>query len=154
MRISAQISLLFLLGAPGFTPNPANATAYRWVDENGVTVYSQSPPPSGDAVAIQKQPAPSAADAQRARERLRTQLEDAQDKKDDHKRIAAEEKETDQARQQREDSCRAARKNLEGFENLGRRMVKTTDGEYLRLSEDQVAAQISKARNEIEESCR
>lgn len=42
------IALLALLAAAG-----AQAEVYKWVDEDGVTHYSQQPPPGGDARVIQ-----------------------------------------------------------------------------------------------------
>lgn len=74
-----------------------NAGMYRWVAENGVTVYSQTPPQYGEAVSIKKQTGPSAEETARARERLRGQVEQSFDAKEDAKQ--AQEKEANLAAQ-------------------------------------------------------
>jgi hypothetical protein len=129
------------------------AAMYRWVDENGVTVYSQSPPPSGDAVELQGQPAPSAETTDAARERLRDQL--TQDFDDEEARSEAEAEKAKQAADEalREENCAAARENLEKFQNLGPRRVLMPDGKTLRLSEDEVQAQITKAQGQVKTFC-
>ncbi|MCE9854304.1 DUF4124 domain-containing protein [Shewanella chilikensis] len=51
IRISLFMALLALLGA-----NAASATPiYTWVDENGVTHYSQEPPPQRQATELDSQ---------------------------------------------------------------------------------------------------
>lgn len=135
---------------------PATPAMYRWVDENGVTVYSQSPPPSGDAVKLKKQRAPGADDAAPTREQLQDRRRQALDEPE--ARNEAEAGRTQQAKRaedelQRAANCAAARANLETLQNLGRRMIRTPDGRVLRLSEDQVRTQIEKSQMQIEELC-
>lgn len=126
---------------------------YRWVDENGVTVYSQTPPPSGDAVKLKKQHAPSTEAANAARERLRKQREQAFDADQARKEAEAEQAKQAADDAQRAKNCSGARANLEMFRNLGRRMIRTPDGKIQRLSEEEVKMQIDKARGQIEAHC-
>lgn len=132
---------------------PSSARVYRWVDENGVTVYSQTPPPSGDWDGVKTQPAPTAADHEAARERLKTQIEESFDTEQDKKQAAEEQAKKAEKEAKRAESCKAARQNLETLQNLGTRMVRTPDGRYLRLSEEEVAAKIDEAQRQIEEYC-
>lgn len=134
-------------------PTSAHATMYRWTDENGVTVYSQSPPPSGDAVRLKKQRAPSTETTKAAQEHLRLQREQAFDEEEARKKADAEraKKETEQA--QRAENCTAAQENLAKFQNLGPRMIQTADGRFLRLSEDEIETQITKAQGQIDANC-
>jgi hypothetical protein len=130
---------------------------YRWVGENGVTVYSQTPPPSGNAVQIKKQPSPSADDASAARDRTKKRREQAFD--EGEARQEAEAAQAQQVKKAEDDgrraaNCEAAQANLEKIQNLGRRRVRTPDGTVLRLSEEQVRTQIEKARMQIEDYCK
>lgn len=132
---------------------PASSGVYRWVDENGVTVYSQNAPPAGEAVRIRPQPGPSPADQAAAEERLKAQLEQAMDVEEERRRVEEEEaKEAEQAAA-KADACKAARTNLDTLQNLGNRMVRTADGRYLRLSEDEVAAKIKEAQTQVDDYC-
>ncbi len=133
---------------------PAHTAMYRWVDENGVTVYSQTPPPSSNAVKVKKERAPSDEDAAAASKRLEQQREQAFDEEEARKESKAEQETKARAESKRAANCEAARANLENFKNLGRRMVRTPDGSVLRLSEEQVEMEIEKTQMQIEEYCR
>lgn len=132
---------------------PVSAAMYRWVDENGVTVYSQTRPPAGEAVRIKPDPAPDPADAEAARQQLKGQLEQSFDAEEEKKQAAEERSRQKEADTLRAENCRAARHNLDMLQNLGRRAVRTPDGRFLRPSEDEVASMKEKARLDIEEYC-
>jgi hypothetical protein len=156
MHRRSCIRPIALLAAWACSLAGAQAGMYRWVDENGVTVYSQTAPPSGEAIPIRKQPGPSAEETAKARERLRGQVEQSFDAKEDAKQ--AQEKEADQAGQAKEsqhkkDNCQAARQNLQALENLGARMVRMPNGEYTRLPEDEVVKRKEEARAQVKEYC-
>ena len=136
------------------TCNPTGAATYRWVDENGVTVYSQSPPPSGDAVTLKKPPPASQKAADAARENLRLEREKAFDEEEDRKAAEAEKAKQAEEEAQGAANCAAARDNLEKFQNLGPRMIRTPDGRVLRLSEDEVQMQVTKALRQVETYCK
>jgi hypothetical protein len=127
---------------------------YRWVDEHGQTVYSQSPPPEGNAVRIKPRRGPSADEAKAAQERLQRQIESDFDARDERKRAVEERAKKNEAAKQRAEYCAAARKNLETLQDLGPRMVRMPDGEYKRLSENEVAAEIRKTEDEIAKHCK
>jgi hypothetical protein len=133
---------------------PVSADMYRWVDENGRTVYSQSPPPSGQAVKLKPAPSPPPEEVSAAQERLQRQIESASDAENNRKQGAEEQTKQADAAKRLADNCATARKNLETLENLGPRMVRMPDGEYRRLSEDEVAAEIGKTKAQIAEYCK
>jgi hypothetical protein len=144
-RITPIVALLLWAGA--------DAAMYKWIDETGQTVYSQTPPPSGDATQIEKAPAPDAAEAERRRQRLSEELERSYDQEMEEDQLRSEQEKTEGQRQARSKNCEAARKNLQTLESLGRRMVRTPEGNYLRLSEQERKAKIDKARADIEKFC-
>jgi len=131
----------------------AAAAMYRWVDENGVTVYSATPPPSGEAIELQQQSAPSADAVDAARERLQRQRERAFDEEEARKGAAAEQEKQEAEAKFRAENCAAARNNLKKLRDLGPRMLRTSDGRLLRLSEEEVQMQIEKTQGQIEDYC-
>ena len=152
--MSRSISRILLAFVTICTCGSAAPAMYRWVDENGVTVYSQTPPPSSDAVRLKKQRAPSIDATEAARERHQRQREQVFDELEARKDAEVEKAEQEAEKQRRESSCAAARKNLEAFRNLGPRMIQTPDGRFLRLSEQEVEAQIAKAQGQVNTYCK
>ncbi len=117
---------------------PASAQVYKWVDSSGVTHYSQTPPPAGDAKTIgvpQSSGAPSdtapvkpAADG---------------DAKPSNLTVFANEEE------RRKALCEQAKQELRTLEAPGQRVTrKTPDGEEVLLSGDErmVAVEAAKER--------
>jgi hypothetical protein len=140
---------------------PASAEMYQWVDSEGVTHFSQLPPP--DAAQAVRTPIPRATattlsggalvrqqeqqKVQQMRERdtaIREEQEEARKKaaKRDAKRDVTNEK-----------NCNAARHNYDVLEGLGRRRIRTQGGDYQRLTEEQRQQMIKEAEQMIERSC-
>jgi hypothetical protein len=152
--MSRKPVIILFWGAALLAVAPLRGAMYRWVDEHGQTVYSQSPPPPGNAVRIKPRLGPSADEAKAAQERLQRQIESNFDAREERKRVVEEQAKKDEATKQRAEYCAAARKNLETLQNLGPRMVRMPDGEYTRLSENEVAAEIRKTEDEIAKHCK
>ncbi len=131
-----------------------DAEMYRWVDRDGVTVYSQNPPPSGEAARIRKQPGPRAADAEAARKRLQQQLEREFDEREAKTEQAKKDAEERESAQRDSEACAAARRNLETLENLGARRAITPEGDAVFLSDKQRGDMMAKARDQIQKACR
>lgn len=148
MVIRTLLPLLLALAWTG----AAEARMYRWVDESGTTVYSQSPPASGDATEVKIHtptapprsstgPAaqtPPAAEAQPAAETPAG--EPTPEQIAESNRIKAE-------------NCTAARHNLEMYTNLGNRLIKTPDGLYKRLTEEERQQKIEESKAQVSEFC-
>lgn len=142
-----------VLAAPAALPAAA-AQLYRYVDENGVTVYSQTPPPGGEAAAITVDAAaPSAADAAAAREQLREEIERDFDARNEAARAAEEAAEQAAAAKARAENCEAARTNLATLTDLGARVLQMPDGSVTRISDEEREALMRKAEMEIEDLC-
>lgn len=137
----------------GLVPMLADAGVYRWVDENGVTVYSQWPAPAANAVRIERQSGPSEVEQAAAEERLQRQREQIQDATDQQRKAAEERAQAAAQDEQRAANCATARKNLATLGSLGPRMIRTPDGRYLRMTEEEVAQQIRTAQKQIDEYC-
>jgi len=129
------------------------AQTYKWVDQNGVVSYSQTPPPSAPVEIVDIQPPPEAdvSDGKEELKRLRQQSadnwEDLQQEKEAQRKAQA-------AEEIRKKNCTAARSNLEKLLNSSNRMMQTADGSYLRLTESERQQRIQTAREQIEANCK
>jgi hypothetical protein len=130
----------------------AQAAMYKWVDENGVTQYTQYPPPDRK-VDVVAPPPPPAEDPEGAQKKLESLLQ----KQDEQRKATAtaegEQAKADAEAKQREARCQSARKNLEVLTTGGRKRVVGPDGVATYLPEEDRQARIAEARKAIEESC-
>ena len=130
----------------------AAAETYRWVNEDGVVTYSQTPPPDAEAEVVKTRSAPSSDAAaekkrlQKLRQRLADSEEDRALKKAEKQRLAEESAVNDR-------NCEAARNNLSQLTALGNRLYKVGD-DYLRLTEEQRQQRMRDAREQIEKHCK
>lgn len=145
LRLAALIPVLL--------PAAVAADVYRWVDENGVTVYSQWPAPSAESVRVETPAGPSEAAQAAAEARFQQQREQLQDAAEARSAAAEERAQAAALAQQRAENCAKARQNLETLQNLGPRMVRKPNGSYLRMTQDEVAAEMRTAREQIDEYC-
>lgn len=138
-------SLLFSL-----TLVTASAATYKWVDESGNVVYSQTPPDSGPYEKIKtKKPSsftppskptpPQAEKAKKEIEAIEQQLE------------GELQQETAKIEQIRAENCKAARYNLEAYTVTPR--IRTETGEVVRLDDNERARLIQEAKDNIKEFC-
>jgi hypothetical protein len=139
---------------PLFGPTPALAEMYRWVDENGVTVYSQQPPSGRMATTIKPDAPPSAAEVQRATERIRGLVEQDADRAEDKARAAEEagKKSAEQAKSQ--SNCDALRQNLATLRTHGRGRLRTPDGKTIVLSGAELEQRIAETEEQIRKDCK
>jgi hypothetical protein len=131
------------------------AALYRWVDESGTTVYSQSPPPNGQAELIQEGPqgaTPEATGA--ARERLQRTIEADFDRREERKKAAAEKAKREKAEARRKRNCTAARQDLDALKAPGPRRVRYPDGTYRDLTSDEAKEQRDLTQQQVDEFCK
>jgi len=131
------------------------AQAYRWVDDQGNTVYSQQPPPDDRKVEVMAPPPPPAESPDEARQKLEGQIQqlDETEKKRGMEKQAAAKKQADA--NYRKQQCTNARMNLEAINNRPpQTLFQTGDEEYRRFTPDQRAAQIKQANETIRKYCR
>ena len=152
---SVSLVLVVLAGglAAAWMSAMAAAPLYRWTDENGVTVYSQQPPPGTEATRLTPAPGPSAEESQRAEERLRSLVEQDLDKREEAKRQEQESQEQAELQARRRANCEAARQNLATLESPQIDRVRTAAGEIQALSDETRALYLEEARKMIQENC-
>lgn len=142
--ILASSLLIFSLTATG--------AMYKWVDEDGVTQFTQTPP-TGQKAETLRPPPPPAEDPATAQQRLQKQLDDF-----DNRRLMEQEqgKETRLAEENkalRKKNCAAARNNLQVLQAGGNRSMTTETGEVIRPTEEDRTARIEKAQQAIKDNC-
>lgn len=143
------IRLLLPLLLVVFWTGAADARMYRWVDENGTTVYSQSPPPSGKATEIKVQTAtPTPPDNAPA-----TQAESETQAAPEKTASGPSKEQIEESNRIKKENCAAARKNLDIYTNLGNRLIRTPDGLYQRLTEEERQEKIKESQAQIDEFC-
>lgn len=147
IKTYALMAALTVLTCPG-----AYAAMYKWVDENGVTHYSQNPPPSGGAQEIAPPPPPASGAAD-----VQSDLE-ARIKKLDEER-AAREKQAEKDRQKAEDdairaeNCHKAQVALDILLSQPRVLITREDGTQERLTDEERQERIKQRRTQIDEFC-
>ncbi|MEW8625285.1 MAG: DUF4124 domain-containing protein [Candidatus Thiodiazotropha sp.] len=146
--MQSRILLILLL----LISTPISAETYRWVNEDGVVTYSQTPPPEGKSEVVKTYSAPSS-DAAAAKQRLQKLRQDLADREEDRAQKKAEKQEIEQSKKIRKENCKTARANLQTLRSLDNRLYKVGD-EYLRLTEPQKQERIQQAQKQIEEYCK
>ena len=134
-------------------PTILYADTYKWINEDGVTTYSQTPPKGVKAERVKVYGAKSSDSEQSSKSRvnqLRQKLADS-----------AEDLELEKQRQQKDTedhalkqkNCEAARQNLHSLEILGSRRYEI-DGEYRRLSDEERQKLMQKEREHVKANCK
>ena len=131
------LTVSFWLGA-------AQAKTYKWVDADGITIYSQTPPLSGEASEI-KPPPPVPSNPK---------PETEQSKPAPAAKVKQRKEDMAVSESIRKQNCASAKHNFQLYESLAGRLMKTPDGLYKRLSEEERQEKVEAARNQIKEFCK
>jgi hypothetical protein len=145
VKYAIFVILLFSL------PTLLQAETYKWVNEDGVVTYSQTPPPDGNADKIDiksgaKEPGPS---SKEKLDELRQRMADHDEDRQEAKQKAEEKKSLQEMKKK---NCEIARSNLQKLQGLGQRLYKK-DGEYKRLSEEDRQSLMKQAQEQIKADC-
>jgi len=129
----------------------AHAAFYKWVDANGVTQYSQSPPPSGQYKEMRSSLPPGDSSA----ERQSAETSPPPQNHATEPTPAAPPDDQELARQQaaREQNCQLAKQRLSQLENHPRIRYKAADGSVRVMSEEEKQAKLMETRNMMNEMC-
>jgi len=131
----------------------AHAAFYKWVDANGVTQYSQSPPPSGHYQEMRSPSPPPAGDTNA--EQQKVEASPPTQGSASARAAAAPPDAKRQAKQamEQERYCQRARQNLATLENHARLRYKSEDGSLRIMSDEEKQARITETRKMIDETC-
>jgi hypothetical protein len=128
------------------------AEMYRWVNEDGVTVYSQLPPPDHRQADVVKPPPPPPTGAETLPS-VDDQLKQIQEQKAARQKVKSRQAELREWHAKRQANCDAARRNLQVLQGPTRRLVATPGADYERLTEERRQEMIQEAKDQIEEFC-
>ena len=131
-------------------PLSAQARMYKWVDENGQTIYSQTPPVGQAAETIKAAPPPPPSSNQQPVNDIVQRAADLQEDRQLAKQKASKQK---TAKQQDKANCEVARHNLAGLNGPPNRLYRL-NGEYVRLTPEQRAKEIEEMKKLKKESCK
>ncbi len=136
-----------------FSTIPAWSTIYRWVDDNGQVVYSQTPPPPGREARTVAPPPPPAESPEAARQRLQKQLEtlDALDEK--RRKAKEEEQKKAQEARKKAEICQRARGNLEVLTKRPPNTLFKVGDEYKRFTPEERDKKIEQMKKLIRQTC-
>lgn len=140
-------SLLLLAAQPG------QAKTYKWVDENGVTQYTQTPPPKGDFDKVKAPPKPAITP-----EEAKRQLQDKVDAYDERRTEAAKSRDEANKKKAEDDKkaadCDKAKQNLAYFESKPRIKYTDKDGNAVLMPEDDRQKKMQELRDNIKKHCK
>jgi len=129
----------------------ASATLYKYVDKDGKTVYSDTPPPSADAKPIHVTPsAGNGGPASKPANVLEKELEKGR------ALAKAREKKTEAAEQKAklaEQRCEQARAIYRTYEDGGKLLKYNDKGEREFLSDEEIEAKRVSTKKEMDEAC-
>ena len=151
-RISRRILQTALLGL-GLAASLAYAAAYKWVDEQGVTHFSQFPPTGRQVETIATPKSPPADNAPTSPSPAAEPAAKAPDQPpaDGTPKTEAEAKQ--QLAAVRQENCRRARANLNTLTTGGRLRYTDAEGTVRYLSDEERAQRVEEAQKQIEQYC-
>lgn len=146
IRTGPLLGILLILA-----PLSAHAVFYKWVDENGITQYTQSPPPSGHYQTLSS-PAPAVSTSEQQPAAAPSPRQDsasapATTPPPDDPQLQAKHQ------QQRQQNCRLARQRLTQLENHARIRYTAADGSVRVMGEEEKQAKLVETRKMIQEMC-
>ena len=161
---ASWIFLALLLAA-----GPAGAQLYRWVDKDGKVRYGDTPPAGAKTSSIKAPPpgpvtpaaeakdAKGAKDGKGAKKGPLTAAEKDQEfrqRREDAQKAAEKEDEESRTKAARADSCDRAKEQLRTMQSGERIARSSSSGERYFLDESQVAQEVAKAQQTMQQACK
>lgn len=128
-----------------------SAEVYKWVDENGNTHYSQSPPTS-DAE-VKKIDIDTKHDTTAAQEQVSKQTEKADALREERITKAEEKAKLEAEKKARQEKCIEAKKALDSYQTNIRLLMKENSGNVRKLTEEERQEMIEKGKLDVSEYC-
>jgi len=143
MKLPQFLLLLLFAGS-------ASAAMYKWVDEDGNTHYTQSPPP-GDIQAETIGPPPEV-DTKQAVKQLQEQEKKLEEFEKQRQETAEEQRKKEEEIARKKANCELGRKRLASYTEPRVKFVQP-DGTRVRATEEERQEQIKKSQEMIDEFC-
>lgn len=152
INIYPYIYRVLLLTSSVIMCNLASAEMYKWVDADGNTHYTQSPP-MGDVSVETIKPPPSRVDTEAAKKAIEMQKKTLDKIRDD--RISAEEEKEKKEEEilAKQQKCKQAKKRLTSYQQRPRVSIENPDGTTRIMSEDERQSEINISKDNIKTFC-
>jgi hypothetical protein len=160
------VKISWMILAMLFATGTATAQMYKWVDKDGKVRYGDTPPPGSKVTSIkaprtgESAPAPAVAGAAKDKDAKKGPLTPAEQEQEYRKRRQEEEKAGKKAEQERQaataknEGCERSKEYLSTLQS-GQRIARTNpSGERYYMDENQVAQEIAKAQQSIQQACK
>jgi len=125
---------------------------YKWVDEEGVTHYSQQPPLSGDAARVGVDSPPDE-ELERERQEMEATGERLKARREERREAERQAQTNASEREQREQRCSDLRSSLSKLTENRPLLVPDGEGNVRRLPEEERQERVAERRRQIEEEC-
>jgi hypothetical protein len=151
MRLLALTRPLLLLSAICLYSSASIAEMYKWVDADGNTNYTQSPPPAGTEAKTLKPP--PTIDPEHAKSQLENRKKILQEARDRRKQTTDDKNKQKQEQAEQKAQCEKARKRLASYQRPRVNLL-DKDGNPSRATEEQRQENLEKSRESIKKLCK
>lgn len=146
-----RISAVLLLGSASLCAVCAAAEMYKWIDAEGYTHYTQSPPPGGVEVKTIKPP-PNI-NSEQAEKQLQDRQKLLQAARDDRIKTDELKKDEQNAVEKQRAECEKAKARLASYQRPRVNLL-DKDGNPSRATEEQRQAELAKSQELIKKLCK
>jgi hypothetical protein len=152
--LAPKLHVLGLLGLCSLLIcQPLSAAIYKWVDSNGVTQFSSTPPPKGDYNKV-KEPPPPAKGTEDAAQRLQEKNKAFAKRREAAGKTASKEQEKARKAAEQARKCDKARANLNYFQTKARIRYTDKKGNTVIMPEDERQKRIKDMQTNIKKLCK
>lgn len=135
----------------------AQAKVYKWVDQNGVTQYTQYPPPEGNSTEVSVPTAPSSAPAEHGnnmQKRLEAYSKQRETEAKDAEDSAEQDGEKPLDQEQLAADCQRMRDDLTLISSNPRLLEETEPGVRVRMTEESRQERIASYQQQLRDHCK
>ena len=150
--LTTLLSLLCVVGSLALT-ELAVAKTYKWVDEDGVTQYTATPPPTGDFKTLTPPPKP-AVDPVKAQGDFEKRLEAFNKRQEETSKTKKQADEQAAKSAAAKKDCEQAKKNLNLLQAKVRIRYTDKDGTVRYLTDEEREAKLKNANDDIKSFCK
>ncbi len=153
IKSSNRLALIFSLLAISISSSLYAEKIYKWVDEDGNIVYSQTPPAGGGKAERITNIQPPPVDPVEAMKALRERTEAFKQRREDRMLVAEEGEQALEQKKHQEKLCARLKKNLQTLQNNPRIRQNAKGKEPVVMTEEKRLEQIKSTKARIQKEC-
>jgi len=151
-KVKALLITSIIVIPLSFSSNVQAGKFYKWVDENGATHYTETPPTNTESTSIRTQ-GKDPKGAEQAKAKLSKQREALNEDIGNREKAGEEANLNAENAEVKKKNCKTARSNLKVLQEHGRIKQKGKDGEFSIMPEEKRQERIQKAKDRVKEFC-